>query len=125
MWTYRCYDDGREPNLWRRWFDSAPDVHGSHDSVFGGLEQLDQWKPPWSEYFDKNNRIVEVRLDGSVQWRVFGFFSSVQRREFIVLDIGYHKQRVYTPAGIRKILVRKKKEVEANPRKAPSCVRPE
>lgn len=124
MWTYRCYDDGDQPYLWRRWFDSAPDVHGSHDTVFRGLEQVDVWKKPWTDFIDKKNRILEVRLVGSVEWRVFGFYSEVTRREFIVLATGFHKQRVYTPADIKKTLVKRKKEVEANLGKAPICVRP-
>jgi hypothetical protein len=124
MWTYRCYDDGSQPNLWRCWFDSAPDCHGSHESVFKGLEQMDQWKKPWTDFFDKKNRIIEVRLVGNVEWRVFGFFSAAQRREFIVLATGFHKQKVYTPPKIRKTLVARKKEVEANLGKAPICVRP-
>jgi hypothetical protein len=123
MWIYRCYDDGNQPNLWRRWYDSHLDTQGSHDSVFGGLETMVNWREPWTKFFNKAERIIEVRLSGDLEWRIFGFHSGA-KQEFIVLDIGYHKQGVYTPRGLRKTLVKRKKEVESDLGKAPPCVRP-
>jgi hypothetical protein len=124
MWKYRCYDDGGgEPNLWKRWYDATPDVPGSHDSVFEGLETMVNWREPWTKFFDKEARIIEVRLSGDVEWRVFGFHSGA-RQEFVVLGVGYHKGKVYTPHDIRKTLIKRKKEIEADPGKAVPCARP-
>jgi hypothetical protein len=123
MWNYRCYDDGGQPNLWQRWHDSNPDAHGSHESVFAGLETMVNWKKPWTRFFDKKNRIIEARLSADLEWRIWGFHSGAQR-EFVVLEIGFHKDGVWTPPGIRKTLVSRKTEVERNPAKAPPCDRP-
>jgi hypothetical protein len=123
MWKYRCYDDGGNPNLWTRWYRGTPDAQGSHDSVFEGLESMVNWRKPWTDFIDKDARIIEVRLSGDVEWRVFGFHSGAQR-EFVVLGIGYHKGKVYTPHGIKRTLIIRKKEIESNPEKAKPCERP-
>jgi hypothetical protein len=123
MWKYRCYDDGGQPNLWRRWYGASIDAQGSHDSVFEGLETIVNWRKPWARFFDKGNRIIEIRLSGEVEWRVFGFHSGAQQ-EFVVLEIGYHKDGVYTPHNVRKTLAKRKKQVEADLGRAPSCDRP-
>jgi hypothetical protein len=109
MWKYRCYNDGRHPNLWRRWYDSNPKFQGSHDSIFEMLESRQNWGPPHAEFLDKENRIVEVRLTGKVKHRILGFYSDV-RGEFIVLGPCIHKQGVYTPHGIRETVVDRKNE---------------
>jgi hypothetical protein len=123
MWKYRCYDDGGRPVLWKRWYDITLDVQGSHDSVFDGLETMVNWREPWTKFYDKGERIIEVRLSGGVEWRVFGFYGGAPK-EFVVLGIGYHKQKVYTPPDIRKTLIKRKREIEADPGKAISCARP-
>src|SRR5215510_3229512 len=100
MWTYRCYNDGSLPNIWKSWYDNTPDVQGSHDSVFDALEQIRNWKPPYTKILNhKREAIVEVRLSGAVEWRVFGYYGPT-RMEFIVLGVGHHKQRVYYPPDI-------------------------
>jgi hypothetical protein len=123
MWKYRCYDDGGKPDLWKRWYDDHKDVQGSHDSVFDALESMVSWRKPWTDFIDKKARIIEVRLSGDVEWRVFGFHGGAQR-EFIVLGTGYHKGRVYTPANVRKTAIKRKQEIEADPGKAKFCERP-
>jgi transcriptional regulator with XRE-family HTH domain len=91
MWTYRCYDDGRKPNLWQRWYDSSPDFQGSHDSIFEMLESRVNWGPPHAKFLDSENRIIEVRLTGKVKHRILGFYGDT-RGEFIVLGTCFHKQ---------------------------------
>jgi hypothetical protein len=81
------------------------------------------WREPWTKIFDKNERIVEVRLSGDVEWRVFGFHTGV-RQEFAVLGVAHHKGKVYAPPDIRATLIKRKKEVEADPGKAVTCERP-
>jgi hypothetical protein len=124
MWKYRCYDDGDgSVDLWKRWYDATLDVQGSHDSVFDGLETMVTWREPWTKFFDKEARIIEVRLSGDVEWRVFGFYGGA-RQEFVVLGLGYHKGKVYTPRGIKTTLINRKREIEVDPRKAVPCARP-
>jgi hypothetical protein len=123
MWTYRCYDDGTKPNLWQDWHDSALDAQGSHESVFDALEQMDNWREPYTKIINRRERIIEARINGDVKWRVFGFFGE-QRREFIVLGIGFHKQKVYDPPDILETIVKRKKEIVRDLGKAPPCVRP-
>jgi hypothetical protein len=123
MWKYRCYDDGRRPNLWQRWYDSSPDFQGSHDSIFEMLESRNTWGPPHADFLDKENRIVEVRLTGKVKHRILGFYGEA-RGEFIVLGTCAHKQTVYTPRNIRETVVSRKTEIQKNPGRAHACVRP-
>ena len=123
MWKYRCYDDGGNPSLWKRWYDATVDVQGSHDSIFQGLESMVNWREPWTKFFDKEERIIEVRLSGDVEWRVFGFHSG-ERQEFVILGTAFHKGKVYTPHDIRTTLIKRKKEIEADPKKAKPCERP-
>jgi hypothetical protein len=125
MWVYRCYVDGQQPNLWRRWYDAHPDYQGSHDSIFNALEQRLEWKEPWTKFFDKKNRILEVRLNGNVKYRILGYCSSSVRMEFIVIAICSHKQQVYDPPDIRKTAVKRKAEIESDPERAVTCVRPQ
>jgi len=124
MWTYRVFDEGGEPNLWQRWYDENPQFRGTHDAVFRILEQLDNWKPPYADFLNKDKRIVEVRLNGNIKHRILGFVSPVTRREFIVLGTCTHKQRVYDPPDIKKTVVKRKKDVERDLTRTIACARP-
>lgn len=124
MWTYRCYDDGRQPNLWQRWYDANPDFQGTHDAIFETLESRLNWGPPHADYLDSNYRIVEVRLTGKVKHRILGFYGNV-RGEFVVLGTCFHKQNVYHPPGIKVTVIDRKNEIQNNQGKAIACVRPE
>src|SRR5437763_658057 len=108
MWTYRCYDDGRTPNLWQRWYTAHPDYRGSHDAIFDTLEQMVEWKPPYVDFLNKNERIVEVRLRGRVKHRILGIYSNKRRAEFIVLGTCNHKGKVYEPPNIEKTVIERK-----------------
>ena len=124
MWNYRCYDDGRTPSLWQRWYDQNKDKRGTHDSVFRMLEQQKQWtNTVHTKIFDKNNGIIEVRLTGNPKHRILGFYGEAQR-EFVILGTCTHKQHVYDPPSIRKTVVSRKKEILENKLKAQVCVRP-
>jgi hypothetical protein len=123
MWTYRCYNDGGEPNLWQRWYEANPDYQGTHDSIFEMLESRVNWGPPHAEFLDTENRIIEVRLTGKVKYRILGFYGEV-RGEFVVLGTCFHKQNVYTPPSIRDTVVVRKNEIQSNQGRAVACVRP-
>lgn len=126
MWTYRCYDDGRSPCLWKRWYDDEGNkvYRGSHDSAFGILEQQTQWREPNAKFFDKDHRIIEVRLSGKVECRILGFYGK-SRYEFIVIATCYHKDKVYSPKDIRTIAQQRKAEIESDIGRAPICDRPQ
>jgi hypothetical protein len=123
MWTYRCYDDGRKPNLWQRWYDDNPEFRGSHDSVFEMLECRTAWGRPHADFLNKDARLVEVRLSGNPKHRILGFYGD-GRLEFVVVGVCIHKQRVYTPHGIKETAIFRKNEIQRNPEKAIICVRP-
>jgi hypothetical protein len=123
MWTYRCYNDGGQPNLWQRWYASNPGFQGSHDSIFAMLESRQNWGPPHTEFLDKENRIIEVRLTGKVKHRILGFYGDA-RGEFIVLGTCTHKQDVYDPPDIKNTVVTRKSEIQSNKGRAIACVRP-
>lgn len=124
MWTYRCYDDGREPNLWQRWYDSNAEYRGSHDAVFGMLEQMTDWRMPLVDLLIEKHRIFEVRLTGKVRHRILGIYSAYARKEFIILATCTHKQRVYDPHDIKKTAVKRKNEILQDLERTKPCVRP-
>lgn len=123
LWSYRCYDDGRTPQLWQRWYDENPEFRGTHDAVFDQIEQMTLWEEPHVKLLLKTERIFEVRLNGKVRHRILGFYGEA-RREFVIVATCYHKQSNYYPPGIRDTAAKRKKQIEAQTREAPSCVRP-
>lgn len=123
MWTYRCYDDGKKPNLWQRWYDANPDYQGRHDAVFDTLESLPYWKEPYSKYLNNDERIIEVRLTGKVKHRILGFYGT-KKQEFIVVATCNHKGKVYDPPDAPARAVKRKKEIERGERNAIVCTRP-
>ena len=124
MWSYRCYDDGKPGCPWQRWYDENPDFQGSHDSVFDTLEGLNNWGPPEADILDKDNRIIEVRLSGKVKHRLLGFYGGT-RYEFVIVGFCYHKQRNYYPPAIKNTVVKRKRAIENDAKRAKSCTRPQ
>lgn len=122
MWTYRCYDDGKQPNLWRRWYDSNPDYQGTHDSIFDILEQQQQWKMPWTRPL--GDGLIEVRLHGKVQYRILGYYGDA-RKEFIVVGTCSHKGNVYTPKDAIKVAKKAMNDIKGGRANAIQCSRPQ
>jgi hypothetical protein len=120
-WTYQCYDDGKQPNLWQRWYEKHPEAQGRHDAAFDMIEQMDVWQKPRVKSFGK---ITEVILNGPVAHRIFGFFGS-DPHVFIVTGVGYHKDQRYYPTDILKTVVKRRKEIEDGFNKPLSVNRPE
>ena len=123
LWTYKCYVDGSQPNLWRRWYDAHPEVRGKHDSVFGMLEQQVFWVKPHVKMLKNHDGLLEVILNGRVQWRIFGFQGA--GKEFVVVGTGNHKANVYDPKGILTTARGIMKDIKAGSKGAISCERPE
>jgi hypothetical protein len=121
-WTYKCYDDGKSPSLWQRWYDDTPAAQGSFDAALNFLEALEVWQEPNAR---KIGDLIEIKCKGGgIQHRVFGFYSTGEKQKFIVLGFGDHKDRVYNPKDILKTCTRRRKEVEDDPSKAKDCTRP-
>ena len=122
-WTYRCYDDGKSSDLWRRWYQENPKVRGAHNAAFEMLEQMEVWAPPNFKALGKD--LYEVKFFGQDkrQWRVFGTID-LRNKEFIVLTIGYHKDRNYTPSNVMTKARERLYEIRENIGKAPACERP-
>lgn len=122
-WTYKCYIDGKSPNLWQRWYDDNPAAQGAHDAALNILEELEVWRGPNAKAFDD---IVEIRFKaGGIQHRIFGFYGSNEKQRYIVTGTGSHKGNVYTPKGILKTCTKRREEIEGDPTKAKECSRPE
>jgi hypothetical protein len=121
MWKYRCYDDGRQPNLWQRWYEAHSDYQGSHTAVFDFLEQCVQWKMPWADTL--GDGLIEVRLSGKVKWRVLGYYSDV-RVEFVVVLVCNHKQNVYAPKDAIPTAKKRMRDIKAGKQRTIICVRP-
>jgi Phage derived protein Gp49-like (DUF891) len=123
IYTYGCYDNADDINLWHRWYRDNPNYQGTHDSIFGILEQQPFWAPPHTKSLKNGNGLIEICLNGNVQWRIFGFWGTV-RKQFIVVAIGYHKGRVYFPKDVIKTAKKRMKQIQADNRGAKNCERP-
>lgn len=121
QWTYRCYDRGREPNLWAQWYDDHPEAQGVHDQVFDLLEDQVRWSMPLARHLKDD--LIEIRLLGPVQWRVFGCYGG--KRCFVVLAIGNHKDKVYSPPDIMKTARKRLAKFKRDEDHAKFCKRPE
>jgi hypothetical protein len=121
-WTFRCYDDGRSPDLWRRWFDSHPECQAKHDSVLDILEQRDVWTEPYVKTL-RAGGLVEIRIVGGVQWRIFGYYSGL--KSFTVVATGNHKGSVYSPRDILKTASKIIRDIKSGEKGSIPCVRPE
>lgn len=122
LWTYKCYDDGHMPNLWQRWYGENTAYQGTHDGVFDIIEQQEAWINP---YYTKalGSDLVEVRLSGTVQWRIFGFYGA-KRRQFVVVTTGNHKENVYDPRDVKKTAIKIINAIKSGTKEAKDCERP-
>lgn len=123
-WSFKCYDDGEEPNLWKAWFDGqSKRVKTKHDSVFDILETMErhQWRLPHVRHLEKG--IYEVRLRGlDREWRILGYLESDQ--VLVVVAIGYHKDDKWTPRGVIGSAVLIKQQIEDGTYETVDCERP-
>lgn len=122
LWSFKCYVDGQDPNLWQRWYDDNIEYQGTHDAIFEIIEQQTAWT---NTTYTKTlgDDLIEVRLNGPVKWRIFGFFGE-KRREFVVVATGNHKQNVYVPKDVKKTAVKIIKAIKAGTGKTKDCERP-
>ena len=126
MWTYKCYVTNDSPNLWAKWYEQNPSEQGRHDAVFEALEQIAPWREPYAKALKGSHLagIIEVRLRGTRQWRIFGFYGE-QRQEFILVAIGYHKGSVYSPKDALETAKRRMEEIRRDGSNAKECNRPQ
>jgi len=127
MWAYRCYVTSERPNLWAAWYaEQSDEVRAKHDSTFSFLEARVEWGKPHYHPLKGKIRLGEVTLKGKVAWRIFGFRRTTDGvREFVVTDIGYHKDKVYSPHGLIARAQRRAEEIENDLSKSKPCERPQ
>lgn len=125
MWTYRCYNDGKDPNLWQRWYRANKAARGAHDNAFRMLEQREEWQEPNAKHLGKG--LIEVKFKGvdKRQWRIFGYHTAGEHRDFTVIGVGYHKDRVYTPRDAIPKAREIKADIEHGRAEAYPCERPQ
>lgn len=123
LWSFRCYDDGGDPNLWQRWYDQHPEAQGRHDAVLRIIENQPVWNN--EDYTDNMpGDVVEIRVTGKVQWRVFGHYSKGERHVFVVNETGWHKGKQYKPRSVVKSSELRRIELEEGEANAVLCKRP-
>lgn len=99
-------------------------MQAKHDTAFEFLE-AGNWQGPYYKRLKGYGSVGEVRVRSKVQWRIFGFRRSDETvLEFVVVHIGSHKGKVYTPRDVLKQSEKRIKEVQNDPRTADSCKRP-
>src|SRR5690348_8991488 len=115
MWTFFCYDNGDEVNLWQAWYDGASAaVQAAHDYALDFLEVRENHEWHNTPHFGElvpNKGIYEIRIPGSVKWRVAGYFTP--GRQFTVVLVCNHKQQVYSPRDAKKTCVKRKNGIES------------
>jgi hypothetical protein len=123
MWDWFCYDDGKEDDLWMRWYRSmGVEVRARHNAVFDFLEVRTVWREPHSKKI--NDDLMEIRITGTVQHRLLGFFGPAPGQFTFVLPC-MHKQKVYTPHGAKKTAAKRKRAIEEGRANVRSCERPQ
>ena len=126
MWTWHCYDDGKDEDLWARWYYAQSHrTRGQHRQIFETLEQREEndWRKPLTN--NLGDGLIEIYVRSEVQWRLFGFYwPKGQRRSFTIVLIGYHKGKIYSPPGsidqARKIM----RDIENGNAEVRNCGRP-
>lgn len=124
VWTWYCYDDGGNKNLWASWYHAQSDrTRGQHRQVFEILEQLETWSRPLAKNLAKG--LVEIIIRSEVQWRIFGFYwPRKQRRSFTIVLIGNHKGKVYNPPDATKKARNRIRNIENGKSNVRRCNRP-
>ena len=124
-WTYQCYVDRPQGNLWTDWYKDNPSAQGAHDAAFDQLEQLEAWREPNAKHSENGDGLIEVQFKaGGVQWRIFGFYRRGVRRCFVVVAIGNHKGRVYQPKTVIGSAKQIMKDMGQGTKSAQDCERP-
>ena len=121
-WNYKCYADGKASNLWQIWYDKMSQaVQAKHDVAFEILETMTTWSMPKAKYL--GDGVYEVRLNGNVAWRIFGYIED-GGQVFVVVAIGYHKDQVYKPRSVIPTSIKRIKKIKKNTAEAKNCERP-
>lgn len=104
----------------------SDEVQAKHESAFEYLEARIDWSLPSYKQLVGFDGLGEVRLQGKLAWRIFGFRRDFcGAREFVVTHIGNHKGNVYSPRKVLKQAAMRMKEIQNDPSKSKSCSRPQ
>lgn len=126
VWKFYCYHDGKNPNLWARWYSGDADERdrGAHDQTFDVLEKSVIWKDPPIKNLRKG--LLEIKIRGSKQWRLLGFYyPKGVRGSFTILLTCYHKGKRYYPnQDAIKMARQRMKEIESGNAEVRKSARP-
>jgi hypothetical protein len=125
MWEWLCYDDGGDEDLWDRWYHEVDDaVRGKHDTIIDFLECRGAHEWRINQHTEKiNDDLIEIRIHGSVQHRLLGFFGPA-RGQFTFVISCTHKKNVYSPKSAKKTAAARKKSIEKGTANVRACQRP-
>jgi hypothetical protein len=117
VWTLYCYDDGKRPDIWERWFFDeslvTDAIRARHERVWVALRGMKIWDSYRLVHDCPVDGVKEVviKVKKDLQWRLGGIYGPAQR-EFTVLGAFYHKGTRYYPDGILSQVKTAKSELE-------------
>lgn len=127
MLNYRCYDDGKEPNLWQRWYDGEAEKRGraKHDFVFGVLEQLprSRWLPLHFKKIQGQEGVFEVLIATNFAWRILVTLSQDNSIMTVLLTCN-HKGNVYDPREALQTAGKRRRDLDNGTAQSKKCDRP-
>jgi len=126
VWKYKGHVFREIPSLWAAWYVTQSDeVRAKHDTAFEFLEGRIYWSEPRYKKLVGHDGLGEVILKGKVAWRIFGFRQGAHSdREFLVMRIGNHKGKIYSPRKVIEQALKRMEEIKRDPSKSKTCVRP-
>ncbi len=124
LWTIRCYLDLNGVDVIDEWVGTVSDaVAAKFDVRMRYLQEQPHsaWtRPHFDSLGGDCSGLGEVRFQSEkVQYRPIGFFSAAS--EFTLLFVAIEKDRKFVPKSACDIAQRRKKEVEADRRRARDC----
>jgi phage-related protein len=122
-WKYSRYpaDDAN----WDLWYEARNEaVRGKFEDVFETLEDNTSWhRTGFYRPLAKGDGLGEVKVKEGHQWRFFGFFG-LDRQEFAIMMICYHKDTNYEPRDAIDTGKKRMKEIKTKKTQRISCERP-
>ena len=123
QWKYARHP--AEDADWDRWYwRNSEAVRGKFEQVFETLEDNSVWHQTGHYKPLKNSDgLGEVRFHQEVPWRFLGFFG-LERQEFTITMICYHKEDDYDPRDALKTGVKRMKAIKSGKVQRIRCERP-
>jgi hypothetical protein len=112
QWKYARYPADNAD--WDRWYQRQGEgVRGKFEEVFETLEDNTAWRSTgYYRPIVNGDGLGEVRIKEGHQWRFLGFFG-LDRQEFTVTMICYHKDDDYEPRDAIETAKKRMKQIKA------------